>query len=146
MSDLPEKGFLVRVFTWLFVLFALPYGAIFVSIDLSSTIGFKTVEEAAAARRVQLFYCIPYIIFGVILLVVLIVYYVSRKRKRKVLGSFWYGMVVAGAGVICTAGITWIAFYIQEPSLVLCIVPAFCLLLYGGVLIFKNRKKRVSGR
>ena len=64
MSVFPEKGCIVRFFTWVFVLFALVYGSILVSVDLSTTIPFETVEEAAAARRVMLFYSIPYIVLG----------------------------------------------------------------------------------
>ena len=144
MSVFPEKGCIVRFFTWVFVLFALVYGSILVSVDLSTTIPFETVEEAAAARRVMLFYSIPYIVLGVILLSVLIVYYVSWKTKRNIQASLGYSITVVCAGAVYTAGITGIAFYIREPSLVLCIVPAFCLLLCGAVLIFKNRKNIVG--
>ncbi len=65
----------------LYTLFALLYGIIMISIDLTKTINFPSVEIAAAARKTQIAICTPYILLGAVLLLLLIIHYGAQIKK-----------------------------------------------------------------
>ena len=142
MSSSKSLGILLRGLSWLFVLFALPYGCILASTDLRGTIHFDTAAEAAAAQRTLLLCSIPYIVLASTLLVLLIVFYLSRKKKQDRGKSLRYAVLVTCIGVIYTLGISGIAVCIDEASLIVCIVPAVCLAVYGACQIAATRKMR----
>ena len=138
-------GIGLRIVTIFYILFALLYGIVFVSVDLSGTIPFKDAAEAAATRQVQLCVCIPYIILGVMLTALLVLFYVSRHSARNFTRLTWYGVFVIVIGALLALGMVIDSIYIKEFSLIVCNIPAFCITLYG-IFLLSHRENDLVGK
>lgn len=129
----------VNLLSWLYVVFAICYGIIFVSADLSQTVNFTTVAEASVAQKFQILYFTPYIIIGIALLLILAVFYGFRKNGAgKNTWRIFFASIItfATAYLIIT---TIIAVYIKEITCLLYIIPDLLLLLYAIYSFFNIR-------
>lgn len=133
-------GILLRTLSISYTLFALLYGGVGISVKLTSTINFPSVEAARAARVVQIAIFTPYIVLGVILLTLLIIHYVVRGFGRNEKKHLLYGIVVTIVGGLIFLGTIAISIIIKETSLLMCYIPAFLLLIYGIYALISSRK------
>ena len=105
-------------------------------------IRFHNPSDALATHQEIIYFSIPFIIIGVVLILVLTVYYVSRFTNQNVLKFSIYGIVVTVIGALLTFGFIGIAIYLQEISLIIAIIPAIFLAIYGIFLIVKRKKSK----
>lgn len=129
----------VNLLSWLYLVFAICYGMIFVWADLSQTVNFNTVAEASVAHKFQILYFTPYIIIGMALLLILAVFYCFRKNGvGKNAWRIFFASIIsfATAYLIVT---TIIAVYIKEIACLLYIIPDLLLLSYAIYSFHKIR-------
>lgn len=131
----------INVLAWLYGIFEFFYGAIYVSLDLSQSIMFETAAEARAARKDQILYGTPMIIIGIIVMCALIAYYVLTNKQAGSKAWQAYSASVIGTGAAYLIASTVIAIYINQKALLLCIIPAAFLLLYGVYTAVKHSMK-----
>lgn len=132
----------LQIVTFLYALFAVIYGSLLCATEPCPSLDFHNPSDALATHQEIIYFSIPFIIIGVVLILVLTVYYVSRFTNQNVLKFSIYGIVVTVIGALLTFGFIGIAIYLQEISLIIAIIPAIFLAIYGIFLIVKRKKSK----
>lgn len=132
----------LQIVTFLYALFAVIYGSLLCATEPCPSLDFYNPSDALSAHQEIIYFSIPFIIIGVVLILVLTVYYVFRFTNQNVLKFSIYGIVVTVIGGLLTFAFIAIAIYLQEISMIIAIMPAIFLAIYGIFLIVKRKKSK----
>ena len=132
----------LQIVTFLYALFAVIYGSLLCATEPCPSLDFHNPSDALSAHQEIIYFSIPFIIIGVVLILVLTVYYVFRFTNQNLLKFSIYGIVVTVISGLLAFGFIGIAIYLQEISMIIAIIPAIFLAIYGIFLIVKRKKSK----